>query len=148
MMEELTQLLKALTPLAVEATTYLARQNGAMLPLTAGVSAVVPAEAPKKERKTRTPKAPEASSPVDPMSELGLPAAPAKKALTEAESQVETLTVAKRFVQRFARSAPDGLVRAKEILKTMFNAEKIASLGHAQRLEFIAVLEKQMAEEA
>jgi hypothetical protein len=65
--------------------------------------------------------------------------APAPKVYTEAESSAEAMRIAKDFVQRFSGAIPDGLTRAKAILKDM-GVQKIGDLTHDQRLSFITAL--------
>ena len=132
----MTKLIEALTGFLIEATAYLARQNGAtktLGQLQAEGMAAVAEEPVKKERKARTPKAEAVATPQAPE-------------MSEAESSTEVLAVTRAYVARFQKHDPDGQKRALAILASAdFGVPGIKSLSHTQRMAFIARLKSEMA---
>lgn len=70
---------------------------------------------------------------------------PFTKEQDEAAKQ-EALATASAFVRRFAKAVPDGMVRAKALQAEKFGGKTIAQLGYGERVEFTAILKKQMEE--
>lgn len=149
-MNEVIALVKALTVLAVQATSYLTVQNGGT-PVTAGEIAGASAKPPRITR-TRAPKAqptevtPPPPAAVNPLAPTVLPpvATPPPAAvapqMTEAQSNKEAIRVATNYVTKYKGQTPDGQVRAQTILVEKCNVQQMRDLDHANRLVFIAAL--------
>lgn len=138
---QMTDLIKALTDLAIQATAYLAKQNGAavVVPAAAAPAAPEAAAEPKKTRKTKDAPAPEA--PAAPAA----PAAPTVSAEQIAATAKEADTVAREFVAYFANATPNGLAQAKAILTGTYKVNRVSELNYTQQIEFIANLKAQIA---
>lgn len=135
----MSDLIKALTELVKEATTYLARKNQPELPL---VETAI--EKPRRARRTRAEmQAAEAEPTVAPAEVEALPE------LTEEESAKKAVKTAEALLRRFAKQVdgkPEGYHMARKLLTERFKAAKIGDLTHAQRLKFIAEIEALIAD--
>lgn len=120
----------------------------------AGDPPVAPA---KKERKPRAPKAEksvEAQLAAD-INELAERPTPKTPEMSEVDSAVKVIEVATRYIHRFKTRTPiDGRAEAIGILKDKWGALGVTGitktatnpgLNHAQRLEFMAILNANMA---
>lgn len=165
MLNEVTKLVVSLTKLSDEALVYLERQNGKMIQptLPLGESApevkqdikaekVVEAEKPAKVKKEKAkPEAARLSEAVDLLADVQKKPETVvyekitERAISPEESLPLALTTTKEFVQRFQKATPDGLARARKILAEVFKVGKIGDMKHEARVEFIGLLEKEMA---
>ncbi len=140
----MTELLKALTDLAKEATVYLAKKNGSLADKVAEVVSEVAKEekvaTEEPAKRTRRTKA-EIAAAEDPMSALGLPEEKVAPVLTEKESKDLLLATATAYIAKFGK--PVGAEKAKGYLKA-YKVEKITDLDHPQRLTFVETLNKDL----
>ena len=139
---QMTDLLKALTDLAIEGTKYLAKLNGGAVIVPVAVAAAEVPAAAAAEKKTRKTKeaAPAAEAPAPVAA-----AAPAVSAEVVAATAKEADAVAREFVAAFASSTPNGLTQAKAILTGTYKVNRVSELNYTQQIEFIANLKGQIA---
>ena len=142
MILELTKLIIALTNLADEATIWIS---------TSPRQQALPLGFPKIEDSAeKKPRGRPAKIKIETEVEAGVltpetPPIVVISAEEEAESLTQALATAKEFVQKFQKSSPDGLVRARALLTDHFKVTTIPNLNHGQRLEMVQIMKNQIA---
>ena len=170
-MEKLTQLIAALILLVEAATEYLEKKTGEpyqpeLLPTA---SAAAPVKA-KKEKKVEAPvtDAPAATAPAttpqpepSPFGDVfgGTEQAPAAntpapatapseakkpEVLTDDQAREKLVKVANMLIQARKNATPDGNVIIMTTLKTVFQKERLRDLDYTQRIDAIAIIEKEL----
>ena len=136
----MTELLKELTLLVIQARIRLTHLNGLPAPIAAAESAAAE-PAPKKERKARAPKEEKSPEPVA-VSVAATPA-PVLPTQTEEESLKEIQMVARTYVQRFG-NMKDGIAAWRKLQLELCGVARLDDLVHAQRLTVIAAAKMEL----
>lgn len=144
MMQKLEKLIDVLLETAVEVRAHYAYQNRSQLPLGSAPKEVAPDARPKKEKVKK-----EAVKEENPLADLefgmdGEAETNGKVELTEAQAQAEVMRLTRMFVKKYETEEPNGVERARLLLKKHFNLSKLPELTHAHRIKFIGILEKEL----